>query len=193
MSPILGIIASGIQNSIANANSYESISTVTVGAGGSSSVTISSIPSTYTHLQLRVFAQTNRVTYGRDYVFLRFNGDTGANYAWHQMTGDGSATVSSGNASQNQGIFAEIGTSTGGTFGVGITDILDYTDTSKYKTTRTLGGGDHNGTIGGFGGTVTPTSTLWQSTSAVSSLTLFPSSGTAFTQYSSFALYGIKG
>lgn len=193
MTPILGVIASANQGQFISYSAFESIATVTVGAGGSSSVTISSIPSTYTHLQLRVFAQTNRVTYGRDYVFLRFNGDTGTNYAWHQMTGDGSTTVSSGNASQNQGIFAEIGTSTGGAFGVGITDILDYANTSKYKTARTLGGGDHSGTIGGFGGTVTPTSSLWQSTSAISSLTLYPSSGTAFTQYSSFALYGIKG
>lgn len=191
MAPILGIYASSAQ--LGALGDYQSISTVTVGAGGSASVTISSIPSTYTHLQLRVFAQTNRATYGRDYVFIRLNSDTGSNYAWHQVTGDGSTVVTSGNASQTQGIFAEIGTSTGGAFGVGITDILDYANTSKYKTLRTLGGGDHNGTIAGFGGTVTPTSALWQSTSAVTSLTLYPSTGTAFTQYSSFALYGIKG
>jgi hypothetical protein len=52
--PILGIIASAITGNLVT-TSYESIETVTVGSGGSATVlTFSSIPATYTHLQIRV-------------------------------------------------------------------------------------------------------------------------------------------
>jgi hypothetical protein len=50
--PILGIIASAITGNLVT-TSYESIETVTVGSGGSATVTFSSIPATYTHLQIK--------------------------------------------------------------------------------------------------------------------------------------------
>ena len=53
--PILGVIASQITGHLST-NSFESIQTVTVGSGGQSSISFSSIPSTYKHLQLRCFA-----------------------------------------------------------------------------------------------------------------------------------------
>ena len=71
-------------------------------------------------------------------------------------------------------------------FGTGIIDILDYADTSKYKTVRTLFGYDANGS-----GYIAFSSNLWQSTSAITSITMTPVNGIA--EYSSFALYGIKG
>jgi hypothetical protein len=70
-------------------------------------------------------------------------------------------------------------------FGAGIVDILDYANTNKYKTLRALAGVDFNGS-----GRVGLTSGLWQSTSAINAITL---EGSSFVQYSSFALYGIKG
>lgn len=175
------------------ANSYESIATVTVGAGGSSSISFSSIPSTYKHLQLRALAQTNRATYGRDTVKLQINGDTGTNYAWHEVFGDGASAATNAFTSQTKGEVGEVGTTTGGAYGAFVTDFLDYTNTNKNKTVRSLFGGDHNGTIAGYGGTTGLYSTLWLSTSAITSLTLTPNAGTLFSQYSSFALYGVKG
>jgi hypothetical protein len=53
--PILGIIASS--KLTAAVGDFESIATVTVGGGGAATVEFTSIPATYTHLQLRYIAQ----------------------------------------------------------------------------------------------------------------------------------------
>ena len=172
------------------ATSFESIATVTVGAGGASSVTFSSIPATtYTHLQVRALVRSNRSN-AYDGMKMNFNSDTGNNYAWHYLYGDGtSATAAAGSTVG----FIPLGdtagdTATANVFGATIIDILDYKNTNKYKVSRTLGNYDNNGSgfIGLFSG-------LWQSTSAISTITIIPYTGTAFKQYSSFALFGIKG
>jgi hypothetical protein len=192
MSPILGIYASQISGHLVT-SSYYSIATQTVGSGGASSITFSSIPSTYTHLQLRMFTQTNRATYGIDQLSIQFNGVSGTSYSEHFLFGDGSTAQSSGYASQSA-IFTNYlsGTAVGGTFGSWITDILDYTNTNKNKTVRILAGNDINGTIAGYGGYVGLTSGEFYSTNAISSIVIAPGGGTQFNQYSSFALYGIK-
>ena len=174
--------------------SYESIATITVGSGGVSNVEFTSIPSTYTHLQLRYYAQTNRATYGIAEYQLTFNSDTGSNYSYHSVYGDG-AGIGPGNAANTTSIKGdgEMGTSTGGTFGIGVLDILDYKNTNKFKTVKWLAGVDTNGTVSGFGGRVGMFSGNYRSTSAITSIKFVPNSGSLFTQYSSFALYGIKG
>jgi hypothetical protein len=177
-------------------NSYESIQTFTVGSGGQSSISFTSIPATYKHLQIRILAQTNRGTYGIDQMNMRFNSDSGSNYSWHTLVGQGSGTPNASAASSVSVIQAgegSIGTTTGGTFGGAVIDILDYAETSKYKTSRMLSGVDLNGTVGGLGGWITFSSGNWRSTSAITSISLGPTVGTLFSQYSSFALYGIKG
>ena len=155
-------------------NSYESIATVTVGAGGVSSVTLSSIPSTYKHLQVRIFTNSG----GN----IRFNGDTtSSNYRYHSVYGTGSAAAAT-TAANNAYSPADASGSTGWT--AEIVDILDYANTSKNKTTRSLGGWDNNGS-----GTVWLSSNLWMSTAAINQIVFTG----RFPQYSSFALYGIKG
>jgi hypothetical protein len=194
LNSLIGIIASS-GGAAAAANSYESIATVTVGAGGASSVSFTSIPSTYQHLQLRIFAQTNRGTYGRDGFYLNFNSDGAANYSEHGLIADGSTVGAFGNINQSEIVTPEVTTSTAGAsiFGGFITDVLDYANTSKFKTVRMLGGGDHNGTVAGLGAQVSLQSGSWRSTSAITSMTLIPVVGTSINRYSSFALYGIKG
>jgi hypothetical protein len=168
---------------------------VQVGSGGSSTVSFTSIPATYTHLQIRAIAQTNRGTYGRDLLGLQINSDTGANYSWHALNGDGTSAGAGGFGSVNELRAGSAGTTTAGSqfFGATIIDILDYKNTSKYKTVRNLGGNDVNGTVGGAGGEVILLSGNWSNTNAITSLTFYPISGSTFSQYSSFALYGIKG
>ena len=186
--PIIGVIDSAKSGNL-YAASYESISTVTVGAGGASSITFSSIPSTYTHLQLRLSAR--EVTGGFDQMYMRVNGDTGANYSKHNVGGSGaSGLVYGGSASTSSVSIGVIGGSNqvANTFSVSVTDFLDYANTSKYKTIRELGGCDNNGD-----GDIFFNSGLWQSTSAVNTLTFTVGGGTAFSQYTQFALYGIKG
>jgi hypothetical protein len=194
--PILGIIASQDYNRVTN--SYESIATVTVGSGGSGTITFSSIPSTFEHLQVRAIAQTNRATYNSSGVSYRLNSDTGSNYAYHslQSANDSPSTAVSASAASSTTILGSIAISSSvatNVFGAFVMDILDYKNTNKYKTVRTLSGADTNGAASGYAGFVQFSSGLWQSTSAVSTLTFTPADGTQFNQYSHFALYGIKG
>ena len=192
MSPILGIYASQISGHLVTDN-YSSIATQTVGSGGASSITFSSIPSTYTHLQIRIAAQTNRGTYGIDDLKIFINSDTGNNYSFHDLWGDGgTAGAASATSAGRIETYRTLGTTAGGSFGVSILDILDYANTNKYKTTRLLGGVDLNGTLAGYGGAVDLNSGLWMNTAVVNTLTFSPAAGTAFTQYSSFALYGVR-
>lgn len=182
MSPILGIWAS--QNYPRITNSYESIATTTVGAGGVSSISFSSIPSTYKHLQIRAIARCS-LDSGR--LRFQFNGDTGTNYSDTYIYADGaSASGSSGaNISRLSGAFSN---ATANTFGANIIDILDYQNSNKFKATRTLSGIDYNGT----GGELIFWSGSWRSTATISSILMYFDSGN-ITQYSSFALYGIRG
>jgi hypothetical protein len=186
VSPILGIIAS--QNYVRSTTAYESIATVTVGSGGSANFDFTSIPSTYTHLQLRGIVRCNVAGSGVQTTSYRFNSDTGSNYSYHNLTGNGTAASASGSATQT-GIVdtnAPQLSATSNTFGTTIIDILDYANTNKYKTIRVLSGADLNGS-----GQVNLLSGLWMSTSAITSITINP--GGDAVQYTQFALYGIKG
>ena len=181
---ILGIVASS--KVTAAAGDYESIATVTVGGGGAASVTFSSIPATYAHLQVRGIARKVSASYDQLYI-SSINGG-GSAYSNHQLYTDG-ATVTAANAfniSQMSMGAISGSTQTSGIFGVAIIDILDYANTSKYKTFRSLSGVDGNGS-----GYLWYASGLWQNTAAITSFSLTASVN--FDQYSTFALYGIKG
>jgi hypothetical protein len=189
--PILGITASSILK-VSDTGAMFPLQVVTVGPSGASTVTFSNIPNTYSHLQVRSLAQTNRSGIGRDIVNININNDTSSNYARHYLAGDGSSAVAGGSTSLTKGELVETGTTAGASFGAFVVDLLDYANTNKYKTVRSFGGVDVNGTVGGYGGTINLYSTLWLSTSAITSIKLAPLNGTQFNQYSSFALYGIK-
>jgi hypothetical protein len=173
----------------ASTNSYESIATTTVGAGGSATVTFSSIPSTYKHLQVRITAKTNRAL-NRDGSKVTFNSDTSSSYVDHYLYGTGSSAAAGYDAAAPaSGIYRLSGnTSATDIFGAIVYDILDYANTNKNKTCRYLGGVDLNGADEIYLG-----SNLYMKTDAISSITFAPIVGTSFLQYSSFALYGIKG
>ena len=181
MAPILGIYASQISGHLAPPNSYASIGTVTVGSGGSSSITFSSIPSTYTHLQIRGTYLNSSAGSG----LLNFNGDTTSNWPFHQLYGNGSSVVSSASTSNPFGQITYSDGSSTSPLGF-VCDILDYANTNKYKTVRTIGGNDTNGA-----GYMMYRSCLWPSTSAINSMVLTAQNG-SYAQYSSFALYGIR-
>jgi hypothetical protein len=188
MAPILGIYASQISGHLfAPSGAYDSIATTTVGAGGASTITFSSIPSTYTHLQIRYTARQDASAIGQ--VFFRVNSDTGGNYSSHLLYGDGGGVAAGSYTSDNYSRTGLLGGTSlaSNIFGVATIDILDYANTNKFKTTRTLSGIDANGS-----GYVWYTSSNWRSTSAVTSLSFFAEHGN-FIQNTQFALYGIKG
>jgi hypothetical protein len=118
------------------------------------------------------------------------NSDSGANYAYHSVNGDGSSASATGLASQTEtyGYVNTSASSTSSVFAAAVIDVLDYADTNKNKTIRTLGGNDQNGS-----GFVRLASGLWRSTAAITTIRLYPDNSASFAQYSSFALYGIKG
>ena len=165
----------------ASTNSYESIQTVSVGSGGQSSISFTVIPGTYKHLQIRGIAQC-----GGQYITMRANGDSANNYDAHELYGTGTTAGAAAFTTRSNMIIDFMPTST--LYGGIVLDILDYTSTNKNKTMRALCGFDSNG-----GGSLGLMSGLWRNSStAITSLELTPASG-LFSQYSSFALYGIKG
>ena len=170
---------------------FESIATAIVDSSGASSITFSNIPQNYEHLQVRLIVRTDRAADTQDAVNMRFNSDTGSNYSWHYISGNGSSVTSGAGSSASLIFNAAIGTAasaTSGIFGVSFIDILDYKNTNKYKTTRSLTGQDING-----GGVCQFFSGNWMNTSAITTITFTPNIGTNMVQYSQFALYGIRG
>ena len=171
----------------ASTNSYESIATVS-GNGSSGTITFSSIPSTYKHLQIRGIGRNTVTGVTDNYSFIRFNGDTGNNYAWHILDGNGSSAYASAASTTSSAGVPTFPTaqSTTNIYGVLVLDILDYTNTNKNKTVRYLGGHDQNGS-----GILRYGSGLWMNTSAITSVT-FTFNSDSWTSLSTFALYGIK-
>ncbi len=190
MSPILGIIASGITSSKIITSSFESIATSTP-SNGTTSITFSSIPQTFKSLQVRsIVRDTSTGGYDAIPVDIRPNNDSGSNYAIHSLRGDGTTVTADGYTGQPQGLpWAAAVRSSGNTdtYGAMILDIIDYTSTSKYKTLRMISGGNVNGS----GSVISLDSALWQSTSAITSLTI-KADYTAFASGTTFALYGVK-
>jgi len=161
---------------------YDSIATVTVGAGGSSTISFTSIPSTYTHLQLRGIAKHSS---SGVWSSIKFNSDsTGGNYYAHRLYGNGSSTGVEATAGDGNG--ARLTTIYNTQFMGFVLDILDYANTNKNKTCRNLSGFDANGS-----GELNYMSQLWASTSAINRIDISVSSG-SMVQYTTFALYGIK-
>lgn len=164
---------------------------MTVGAGGASSVSFTSIPATYSHLQIRCLIKTARTSSNLSSSPFIFNGDTTSSYSFHDLTGNGASTSASASANTQTIDSGRVSgnLSSSNVFGVQIIDILDYSDTNKYRTVRFLNGFDNNGS-----GVVALNSGAWRSTAAINSITFQApfDAATGYLQYSSFALYGCK-
>ena len=170
----------------ASTSSYESIASAT-GTGSSGTITFSSIPATYKHLQVRWMGQVDGGTNGVYNTYIQFNSDSGNNYARHTLDGDGASATATGADTVTA---PQVGLATRNSdtaLGVSIIDIHDYASTTKYKTLRVFNGADRNGA-----GSVQLQSGLWMSTSAISSISIINFNGN-FKTNSAFALYGIKG
>ncbi len=178
------------QNWISLNSNYDSIASHTVGATNQGTITFSSIPQTYKHLQIRAITRTNRAsTYDATMIYI--NGDTTqTNYWWFNTQGTGT-TASSSTFNYNGVDSLGLGNSTTSTyFATEIIDILHYTNTNIKKSLRTISGFSINGVSNSQVGF---SSTFWNNTSAITSLAFYPNN-TPFTwaQHTSFALYGIS-
>lgn len=159
---------------------YKVIATTTVGAGGASSITFSSIPATFTDLMLLI---SSKVT-SNNYIKINFNSDTGNNYTYRVIRGTGSAA----------GSFLQTDwTASAYVFGYSDSDwsshsvyIPNYAG-SNYKSISSDSVQEANTTTAyswlGSG--------LWSNTSAITTIAIANQTQN-FAQYSSATLYGIK-
>jgi hypothetical protein len=175
------------QISVIPSSSFESIQSTTLSTT-TASISFTSIPATYTHLQIRGIGKSTRIA-AYDNIKIQFNGDTATgNYTSHYIQGDRTnvalAQYPQNIASAGVGTVLADDSTNASNFGSFVIDILDYTNTNKYKTTRTLGGNTVTGAVGLSSG-------LWNSSSAITSILIGALNGNLKT-YTSIALYGIK-
>lgn len=172
----------------------EPIATTLVGSGGVSSIAFTNIPQGYKNLQIRAIARNTVASTGAEAVIFQINGDTSSSYAYHLLqtinvinSGNPYSTASTSQTNMWVGVSTEGGELANAFAGI-ITDILDYNNTNKYKTLRTLCGMNTNG------GTdvMAFRSGLWMNTAPITSINITNSAGN-FAQHSRFSLYGIKG
>ena len=159
-------------------------STVTVGAGGASSIDFSSIPSTYTDLKLVL---STRSSNSSAYTALKilYNGSS-SSYTSKQLYGDGSGAFSNSYTDGWSG-FVDAATATSNTFASSEIYIPNYASTSLQKTSSVDYVQESNGTqaLSGMLGR------LWANTAAITSIAITLELGN-FVQYSTASLYGIK-
>ena len=163
------------------------IERVVVGSGGASSIDFNSIPQTYTHLEIRLVAR-GTVASNNDWMYFTLNNQsTGTS---HYLAGNGSVTDvwNYVNSAQPLTMNMPCANASSGAFGAGIIRILDYTNTSKNKTSMIMSGHDRNGA-----GIVMLSSHLYSSTSAVTSVSLKGWGLGPFAQNSAASLYGVIG
>lgn len=197
MSPISSTLANasayGYRSlSAAAGTAYESIASSTP-TGGSTTVTFSSIPTTYTSLQIRMIVKNTGA--GEVSVpTLTFNNDSGNNYSQHQLYGTGASAVATGDASFPYiGLGSLPASSTSNPnltniFGVSIIDIHDYNSTTRNKTVRFMSGCDMN--YATTNARITLGSGAWLNTNAITSIKL---SFDGTVSGTTISLYGIKG
>jgi hypothetical protein len=189
---MIGAITAGLFSAgvAASTNAYESIATLS-GNGSGTTISFTSIPSTFKHLQLRGIIRESSGTGVDDTFFgLQFNGDTATNYSTHNLLGDGASASANAGATQSRILlgFATQNAALTNTMGAFVLDILDYQNTNKYKTSRSLGGDDLNGK-----GLISFVSGSWQSTSAINRIDIYSLTSRSISTASTIALYGIKG
>ena len=160
------------------AATYEAITTQTLGSA-QATITLSSIPQTYTDL---IIVANGSSTSGGS-MFIRINGDNGANYSYTYFYGSGSSVTGSRSLSQSDGV---TGPRTSiGAQGGGIVQINNYSNTTTYKTIMVSNQFGYDNIIWFATG-------RWGNSSAVTSIVLRDESGGNFTTGFTITLYGIK-
>lgn len=180
-----GILASQISGHLAN-YAFESIATFN-GNGSSGTISFTSIPSTYKHLQLRMILRSTRTGTANGTNF-RFNSDSSNAYSFHRLIGNGSSASADGYANNDAAWTVQLSASAlSNTYAASIIDILDYQNTSKIKTVRNLTGYDLNGS-----GSIYLSSSGWYNTAAINRIDIYADGSGNWTTGTQIALYGIK-
>lgn len=161
------------------ATTYTLIDKTTLGSGGASSITFTSIPSTYTDLVL--LTSTRGTSGGNTNVYIKFNNSTSS------FTGRRLYAENTSVASDTEGRWAGFSnsTTTASTFSNTAIYIPNYAG-SNYKSFSV----DSVCEVNGTGNIMALAAQLWSNTSAINEITITPDN--AYSQYSTAYLYGIK-
>jgi hypothetical protein len=174
---------------------YDSIASST--NPGSSSVTFSSIPQTYAHLEIIAYTKITSTSTTFEPLYLQFNGDTGAtNYITTGFGANYGSTASLQVDQQDSKISGNNYTPTSrtagpnwtGTYGYTVYRITDYQKTDRWKSVNAYNGYVSNQS--GYNGFVNYLSGTWKNTGGITSVTVFLD-GT-FASGTDIRLYGIK-
>jgi hypothetical protein len=183
----LGVLAVAGAGGGAAASDYVRLETTLISTN-TASVTFSNLNaySAYKHLQIRLTGRSGTSGASFTNLFVRFNADSGSNYAVHWLTGSGASVSSSADSSQAQITLYDILGRTTDIAGAAVIDILDFSSSSKSTTLRSLSGG-----VDGSETRIYLQSGLWNNTAAVTSITLSGQSDN-FGSGTRLSLYGIK-
>jgi len=161
---------------MAAGSTYTPIATQTLGSTATT-ITFSSIPSTYTDLQIVTSVTSTSSTASA--MYIRFNSDTASNYSYTYLYGTGSAAGSARSSNQSN-IYFGSASSQEVTTNIGF--VNSYANSSVYKTCICRESASKTEALACVG--------LWRSTSAISTIDLF-TTGYVFSAGSTFSLYGI--
>jgi hypothetical protein len=188
----LGIFSAAGAGGVAFSSDYELIQTALVSGSSTSTVTFSSLgtySSTYKHLQIRSLAKGS-AAFSSGNVRLRFNSDTGNNYAIHKLIGANSAVTALASTSRSSTIASlAFNSGTANAFSGGVCDILDAYSASKNKTTRLLSNTRADSTTE----FIQLVSGAWFNTASITDIGLDLEDGGNFVAGSRFSIYGIRG
>lgn len=162
---------------------YEAIATVTVGSGGASSISFSSIPNTYTDLKIVCSVKSTNTTAAWTDIQVRPNGST-TSFSGKTLFGYGTTVASNSDTNPSAGQQSAVGSSIFSNSEVYIPNYNSSTNKS-WSTDSTTESNDTSSSIRWLG------AYLWSNTAAITSITL-ASVQHSFDQHSSFTLYGIK-
>jgi hypothetical protein len=155
--------------------------------GNAASVTFSSIPQTYQHLMVRMSARSDSGA-DRDALLFAINGDTNAANYWRGSASRSNNTTSgdTGSASRTFPLSC-----TGGTAVANVFSATEITLSRYTQSVTKLLGFYASSTDSDSDSTLTIGSLIWPFNSAITSLTISPSSGGNFVAGTTVNLYGL--
>jgi hypothetical protein len=191
----MSLVLLGILNSQAaaagGAGAYELIDTIEVTGASTQTVSFSSIPSNFKHLEIRGVVASSKSSQD-DVMMIRLNGSTSYIYTWSWMAREVTTFSGTHSASRNYARINKIVAASNGTnfFSPLLMSITDYANTSKNTTMKIR----HGNNFSSGAGDNYLSSSVWQSTDAVSSIEFsLALSGYYFTAGSRLSLIGIRG
>jgi hypothetical protein len=168
---------------MAAGNTYVAIATNTVSGSSTSSVSFSSIASTYTDL---IVVFSGKLSIASESIFVRFNSNTGTNYSAVWMWGNGTSANSNTRSSQTflpTAWFTGYDSTNENNL---IFNVQNYSNSTANKTVlfrqNNAGSGGTPAAVAGVG--------LWAQTSAINAIEFYTSAG-VYTAGATFSLYGI--